>query len=203
MKLGSLAAIALAACAALHAPHAVAQSQTAPRCPEIDNDAQRLACYDRALRPAPAPSTAPTATANTRAPAATPPQAVDPVAAAPGRTLTTENRATRPEREVRESTASAPPAAPAAPSAATPRRAPAATQEQAPELVPIVIVQIRALPGRAATFVTDTGDTWIQTDNQRLLPTVPFKAAIKPGSVSSFFLVPDDFARSFRVRRGQ
>ena len=69
--------------------------------------------------------------------------------------------------------------------------------------MPIVIVQIRALPGRAATFVTDTGDIWVQTDTQRQLPDVPFKAAIKPGSMGSSFLVPDDYARSFRVRRGQ
>ena len=158
MRLGSWAAVALAACAALHAPRAAAQAQNAGRCTAIDNDAERLACYDRALRPAPA---------------------------------------TRREREVRESTASAPPAAPA------PRRAPEATKEQASDIVPIVIVQIRALPGRAATFVTDQGDTWVQTDTQRQLPDVPFKAAIKPGSMGSAFLVPDDYAHSFRVRRGQ
>jgi hypothetical protein len=70
-------------------------------------------------------------------------------------------------------------------------------------IVPIVIVQVRALPGRAATFVTDTGDTWVQTDSQRVLPKPPFKAEIKPGSISSFFLVPEDFARSFRVRHGE
>jgi hypothetical protein len=70
-------------------------------------------------------------------------------------------------------------------------------------VVPIVIVQIRALPGRGATFVTDTGDTWVQTDAQRQWPAAPFKAAIKPGSMGSSFLVPDDYSHSFRVRRGQ
>jgi hypothetical protein len=99
---------------------------------------------------------------------------------------------------------SAPPAAAAAPAAAPARRAPIVSKETAtPDIVPIVIVQIRALPGRGATFVTDTGDTWIQTDAQRQWPTAPFKAAIKPGSMGSSFLVPDDYAHSFRVRRGQ
>ena len=199
MRLGSWAAVALAACAALHAPRAAAQAQNAGRCTAIDNDAERLACYDRALRPAPAPiparPAAPAATANAPPPAVLPPPAAPPAAAAP--IIATENRATRREREVRESTASAPPAAPA------PRRAPEATKEQASDIVPIVIVQIRALPGRAATFVTDEGDTWVQTDTQRQLPDVPFKAAIKPGSMGSAFLVPDDYAHSFRVRRGQ
>ena len=176
LKVGALAAIALAAGAAVHAPYAVAQSQNAQRCTAIDNDAERLTCYDRALRPA--------AAANP----------------APSKTIATENRATRPERAVRESTASAPPAPPAA---ATARRPAATAQEESADVVPIVIVQIRALPGRAATFVTDTGDTWVQTDTQRVLPSVPFKASIKAGSVGSSFLVPEDYARSFRVRHGQ
>ncbi len=201
-KLGSLAAIALAACMALHAPRAVAQAQNAQRCAMIDNDAERLACYDRALRPAPAPTparpTAGAAAATAPAPAVTSPPAAP--AAAPSSTVATENRATRREREVRESAASAPPAAPAAPA---PPRAPEATKEPASDLVPIVIVQIRAIPGRAATFVTDKGDTWVQTDSQRKLPDVPFKAAIKSGSMGSSFLVPDDYAHSFRVRHGQ
>ena len=193
-KLGSLAVIGFAACATLHAPPTAAQSQNAQRCTTIGNDAERLACYDRALKPAPAPARD------------------APPAAAPSTTIATENRATRREREVRESTASAapsaspPPAAPAAPAAPAPpvaRRAPPSAAEDAADVVPIVIVQIRALPGRAATFVTDSGDTWVQTDNERRMPAVPFKASIKRGSMSSFFLVPDDYARSFRVRRGQ
>jgi hypothetical protein len=40
-------------------------------------------------------------------------------------------------------------------------------------------------------------------DAQRQWPTTPFKAAIKPGSMGSSFLVPEDYARSFRVRRGE
>ncbi|MEO8465302.1 MAG: hypothetical protein ABI640_08165 [Gammaproteobacteria bacterium] len=176
-KLASFVTFTLAACAALHVPQAAAQPRSAERCTTIDNDAERLACYDRALRPAAAP--------------------------APSTAIATENRATRPAREVRESTVSAAPAAPAAPAAAAARQAPAASKEEAVGVVPIVIVQIRTLPGRAATFVTDTGDTWVQTDTQRQMPAVPFKAEIKAGSMGSSFLVPDDYARSFRVRRGQ
>ena len=208
-KLESLAVIALAACAALHAPHAAAQAQNAQRCTTIDNDAERLACYDRALRPAvtPAPARPPAPAAAAAVPAPTPaPTSAPPTAAAPTTTIATENRATRREREVRESTASAAPAAPApaaAPAAPAARRAPAARKDETPDIVPIVIVQIRALPGRGATFVTDTGDTWVQTDAQRQWPTAPFKAAIKAGSMGSTFLVPDDYAHSFRVRRGQ
>jgi len=201
-KLESLAAIAFAACAALHAPDAAAQAQSAQRCTTIDDDAQRLACYDRALRPATA--SAATATASPRA--AAPPPASPPAAAAPSSAIATENRATRREREVRESTASAAPAAPAppaAPAAPAARRAPAPAQDETAGIVPIVIVQIRTLPGRAATFVTDSGETWVQTDTQRQLPNVPFNAAIKPGSMGSSFLVPDNYARSFRVRRGE
>jgi len=208
MKLESLAVIALAACAALHAPQAAAQAQNAQRCTTIDNDAERLACYDRALRPAPAPARAPApvTAATAPAPAVTPAPAAAPATAAPSTAIATENRATRREREVRESTASAapvapaPPAVPAAPAA---RRAPTPAKEETADIVPIVIVQIRSLPGRGATFVTDKGETWVQTDAQRQWPDVPFKAAIKPGSMGSVFLVPNDYARSFRVRRGQ
>ncbi len=207
MRLESLAAIALATCATLHTSEALAQSQNAQRCTAIDSDVERLACYDRALRPAPAPTAtrppAPAATAAAAAAPPTPPPAAAPVPAAPSTAIATENRATRPEREIRESTASAPPAAPAAPAAAAPRRAPEATKEQASDLVPIVIVQIRSLPGRAASFVTDKGEVWVQTDTQRRFPDVPFKASIKGGSMGSLFLAPDDYAHSFRVRRGQ
>jgi hypothetical protein len=203
----SLAVIALAACATLHAPRAAAQAQNAQRCTTIDSDAERLACYDRALRPAaaPIPARPPTPAAAAAAPAPSPTSAPPP-AAVPSTAIATENRATRREREVRESTASAAPVAPAPPSApAAPaaRRAPAATKDETPDIVPIVIVQIRALPGRGATFVADNGETWVQTDAQRQWPDVPFKAAIKPGSMGSVFLVPDDYAHSFRVHRGQ
>jgi hypothetical protein len=68
--------------------------------------------------------------------------------------------------------------------------------------VPIVIVQIRSLPGHAATFVTDQGDVWVETDKPRSqYPQTPFKASIEPGAMSSFFLVPENRGRAIRVRR--
>jgi len=64
-------------------------------------------------------------------------------------------------------------------------------------------VQVRVLPGRGATFVTDNGDTWVQTDTYRNgFPQTPFKASIEPGAMSSFFLVPAGQAHAVRVRHG-
>jgi hypothetical protein len=64
-------------------------------------------------------------------------------------------------------------------------------------------VGVRALPNRGATFTTDSGDIWVQTDSRDgRLPDAPFDAEIKPGAMSSFFLVPKDSGRAVRVRRG-
>jgi len=127
--------------------------QGAQSCTAIDNDAARLACYDRALRP-------------------TPPAAVAP--------------------------------APAEPAAAPPPRAaaPVAGAARDEGIVPIVVVGIRALPGREATFTTEDGTRWVQTDSQRLvsLPDTPFDAEIKPGTMGSSFLVPKERGRAIRVR---
>ncbi len=125
-------------------------AQSAVPCAAIENDADRLACYDEALRPAaPAPSAAP------------------------------------------------------APAAA--RAAPAAPRAGAPaddRSVPIVVVAMRALPGREATFTTEDGAAWVQIDNQRLagFPATPFAAEIRPGSMGSNFLVPKERGRAIRVR---
>jgi hypothetical protein len=58
--------------------------------------------------------------------------------------------------------------------------------------------------GRGATFTTDSGEIWVQTDSRQVnLPDPPFDAEIKPGAMGSNFLVPKDSARAIRVRRGQ
>jgi hypothetical protein len=163
---GAIALIVLLATLAA-AQHAAAQS--AP-CTAIENDAERLACYDRALRGA---SPAPAAPAPT-APAAQ--ATVAPAAQAP--------------------------AAPAA-QASAPAPAAGATAASAPaDVVPIVIVSVRTLPGRETTFTTQDGRTWVQTDSQRIygLPDTPFDAEIKPGAVGSKFLVPKGGGRAIRVR---
>jgi hypothetical protein len=195
--LKTLAALALAACATLQQLVAAAQVQP---CAAIENDAERLACYDRASRPVPAPAATPT---RQPAPAAT---TTPPATAAPAPAVATEDRGTRRERRTRQATASEASAAPAAPVAAgapRARRAAAAAKEgPLPEIVPIVIVQIRSLQGHAARFVTDKGDVWVQTDKPLAqYPQTPFRASIEPGAMSSFFLVPENRGRAIRVRR--
>jgi hypothetical protein len=165
-------------------------------CTAIENDAERLACYDRALRPPPAPAErAVLAEPASRPapPAAAPPPAAPssaavtaPVTVAPA-IIATEPRS---ERRVRESTA---PSAPAAP---------VAGRSAAEQIVPLVIVGVRSLPGREAVFTADDGSTWVQTDTQRIvsLPDTPFDAELKSGAMGSYFLVPKDHARAIRVR---
>ncbi|HEX7237683.1 MAG TPA: hypothetical protein VF405_12020 [Gammaproteobacteria bacterium] len=167
----------LAALLAELPPHEAAAQGTS--CPAITDDAERLACYDRALRgttPAPA---APSAATQAPAPAAQAP-------AAP---------------------ATPAPAAPAtqAPAAPTTQAQPAAAKRDADdEVVAIVVVGVRTLPGRETTFTAKDGVLWVQTDTQRIvgLPDTPFDADLKPGAMGSTFLVPKDGShRAIRVRR--
>lgn len=163
----------LAALTAL--PWQAALAQGAVPCTAIDNDAERLACYDRALRGTP-PAATPAPPARSAAPAApAPPSAAEPP---------------RAERTVRES------AAPAAPPA------PASRTGDTHEITPLVIVGVRTLPGRETTFTAADGSTWVQTDGQRLvgMPDTPFDAELKPGAMGSYFLVPKDRGRAIRVR---
>jgi hypothetical protein len=165
-------AVLLGVAGSFGAAPAVAQGSVP--CTAIVNDTERLACYDRALR-----GTSPDAAPGTAA----------------------EPRERQNERSVRDATAPAAPAAPAAPVARAP--APAASSRfETPAIVPIVVVGIRALPGRGATFTTEDGQIWVQTDSQGTnFPAVPFAAEIKPGAMGSSFLVPKDRGRAVRVRR--
>jgi hypothetical protein len=154
------------------AQHAAAQG--AP-CTTIEDDAERLACYDRALRAAsPAPAAPAPAPQGPTAPAAEKPAA--PSAQAP-----------------------AAPASQASPSPAPTASALAASPDA---VVAIVIVSVRTLPGRETTFTTQDGRMWVQTDSQRIygLPDTPFDAEIRPGAVGSKFLVPKNGGRAIRVR---
>jgi hypothetical protein len=198
---GRLAALAALACASLTTavvllPHrALAQAA----CTEIENDSERLACYDRALRPArPAAAEAQRAAAAPQAPVAAAP-APSAAATAPsgneiGTARSVEPRKAR-EARAAAAAAAAPPAAPGAPGA------PAATPDAG--IVPIVIVHVRALPGRNdRAFTTDGGVVWVQTDNAKLtFPETPFDAQIKPGAMGSYFLVMSERNRAIRVRR--
>jgi len=152
--------------------------QGAVPCTAIVDDAERLACYDKALRPA-APAPAPRAAA---------PESAAPVSARPNER--------RQERRVRESAAPAPAAVPPAPAA------PRAGAPAEVAIVPVVVVGMRALPGRETTFTTEDGVAWVQTDSQQLvgLPATPFTAEIRPGAMGSYFLVPTERGRAVRVR---
>lgn len=160
LVLPKLCIAAIASCAGV-----TAFAQSAASCTAIANDTERLACYDRALRPA------------VQGPAANPDER-------------------RQERRVRESAAPAPAAVPPAPAV----RAGVPADET---IAPIIVVGIRALPGREVTFTTEDGVAWVQTDSQRLvgLPETPFAAEIKPGTMGSYFLVPTERGRAVRVRR--
>jgi hypothetical protein len=181
------AALLAAALSAVLPAHDTAAQGAVP-CTAIDDDEERLACYDRALRgspPAPPARVAPPA-------AVTPP----PAAAPPGAARAPVQDDERPrERRVRESAA---PAAPAAP----PARAVAAAGDDE-QIVPLVIVGVRTLPGRETTFTAEDGTSWVQTDSQRIfgLPDPPFDAELKRGAMGSHFLVPAERARAIRVRQ--
>jgi hypothetical protein len=176
----------LAAIASLFAAAALGQGLA---CPDIENDAERLACYDRALRPnrppGPAAAQAPPAAAATTAPApaATAPTgaAVAPAAAA---------------------AAAAVPPAVAAPAVVdvAPAATPAATAED--KTITITVVEVRIVQGRPTTFTAADGTVWVQNDSQTLrnVPEAPFDAELKPGALGSRFLLPKGQTRSIRVR---
>jgi hypothetical protein len=105
--------------------------------------------------------------------------------------------------------AQTPPAPPPQPAASTSAAAPAPKAPASPErqrnagkeAISIVVVGVRALPGRETAFTTQGGATWVQTDSQRIagLPATPFEAEIKSGAMGSRFLVPKN-GRAIRVR---
>jgi hypothetical protein len=179
-----LSLLTLLAAAGPLAALAQPSSNASRPCTEIETDAERLACYDRALRPG--------------SPAAETPA---PATAAPA-TPASAARAARPEsrRALRNTvapTAAAPPAPVAAPAA------PAATPSAAEAPIAILVVGVRELRGRDAVFTTDSGEIWLQTDGQNVrFPQTPFRAEIKPGALNSYFLVPVDGGRAIRVHRG-
>jgi hypothetical protein len=184
-------ALLIATAAAL--PSHTAAAQGAVPCTAIDNDAERLACYDRALRGTPAPPATPAP-----APARAAPPAAAAAPSAPS--AAAGEQPPRRERNVRESAA---PAAPVARSAPAAPRAGADSAE--PAIVPLVIVGVRTIPGRETTFTTDDGVSWVQTDGQRIvgLPDAPFNAELKPGAMGSYFLVPEGRGRAVRVRQAR
>jgi hypothetical protein len=186
----TLAAIAAlgAACATSLRVGAQSAGDDARACAAITDDTDRLDCYDRVFAAGAAATRAPTG----------PPAAASPAPASPAPAVETRQRS-----QPRAAVAPAPgPPAAASPAASAPRASVIESPELAPEIVPIVVVAIRQLAGNNLVFTTEGGDVWVQTDGRRnQLPDTPFDAEIRPGAMSSFFLVPKDRARSIRVRR--
>lgn len=94
---------------------------------------------------------------------------------------------------------------PAPPTPAAGRAVPTGDVAEAQERrVEIVIVAMRGTQGSNAAFTTDQGEVWIQIDGGRnYYPDLPFRAQIRPGAMSSYFLTPSDRGRAIRVRRGE
>jgi hypothetical protein len=156
-------------------------------CAQIQDDNDRLDCYDSVFRRAEE-----RAAANALVPAPATPATRD------------EQRASgsieRAARTPRPTAAPAPQAADAPPH---PPSAPAAGARGEPERIPVVVVALREIPGRNVVFTTDDGNVWIQTDGRsNYYPNVPFQAELRPGAMSSHFLVPNERGRAVRVRRG-
>ena len=191
-------------------------------CPSIQNDHDRLACYDHAMRgTAHAPEPEPA-----QAPAPAPPGAAAPAvvgAAAAGAAAATANGAPASVPPASVAPASVPPAtvAPATSSSATistsphnPRNTTAATPPQpgapptfdpntgAPTAIfPVVVLSALSRPGFGTEFTTDKGGVWIQMEPKPLtLPKPPFNAQLQPGKFGSTFLVLPDRKLGIRVR---
>lgn len=146
-------------------------AQGAPPCTAIENDAERLACYDRALR-GPSPGTA--------APA---PGAQSPAAAV---------------QSAPQSAASTPAAAPSAD--ATASREPQRNADKEPIAIVVVGVRIVATRPTAFTTQDGSTWVQTDSQRVVGLPETPFDAELKPGAMGSTFLAPKNGARAIRVR---
>lgn len=149
-------------------------------CTSITADAERLACYDRALRSEPAAhtqagpseSTPPSAESSPAASAAATPPARSESTAVAKRERPTRREA-RAERKARRASAAE-------------KSASAAKQNE----FEVTIVKVDRIRGRSDTFfITDDGQVWKQSDEKLFLtPHPPFRAIISEGSLGSHFL---------------
>jgi len=171
---GAVAVVVLLAALSAELPSHDAAAQDPP-CTAIANDAERLACYDRALR------------------------ASSPTPAAPAPTAPSAPAVQTPAAPSAQTPAVPATATPAPQSTQAPATQ---TKRDAEQIVPIVVVGVRTLQGRETTFTAKDGGVWVQTDSQRIvgLPDTPFDAELKPGAMGSQFLVPKGGARAIRVR---
>jgi hypothetical protein len=112
-------------------------------------------------------------------------------------------RSTAPAPAASASSSAPAAAAPAAAASAPATARTSSTDAEEEAIVQIVVVGMRALPGRETNFTAEDGTVWVQTDSQRLagFPATPFAAELKPGAMGSYFLVPKERGRAVRVRQ--
>jgi hypothetical protein len=194
-------------------------------CPSIENDQERLACYDRSLRGAPrAPSSPATPAPSVQAPAPAPtvaPAAAAPVAAAPTGAVAAAATATAVAASAASEasaagTGSAAAATPSslstAPHNARNKHAGSPPSPDAPPtlnpytgqptgVMPIVVLSTLVRPGFPTEFTTDKAGVWVQTETKSLtnLPKAPFNAQLEPGKLGGAFLVVPDRKLGIRV----
>lgn len=160
-------------------------------CTTISTDAERLACYDRALRSGGAEG-ARSARIESSPPARNEPSpparsaSLPPVSSEsppPSKSIAAVPREAAAERE--------PPAHRTAPKASTGDKGE----------FEVTVVEVRR-PRRVAEafFVTDDGRVWRQTDDKQIqFPATPFRAVISSGFLGSHFLAPVGERISVRV----
>ncbi len=177
-------------------------------CPSIENDHDRLECYDHAMRGtahAPEPAQAP---APTPAQAPAPAAAAVPVvgAAAVGAAAAHAAETTAAPAATTSSTISTSPHNPRNTTAATPPQ-PGAPPTFDPStgaptaIFPVVVLSALSRPGFGTEFTTDKGGVWIQMETKPLtLPNTPFTAELQPGKFGSTFLVLPNRKLGIRVR---
>jgi hypothetical protein len=153
-------------------------------CTKISADALRLACYDRVLRAGPTDGATPAAVQSGAR--------QNGESARAGRTASTP-----PEHDV-----SSPPTI----EIPSPHKAPPAdarradTADKSGDLEVNVVDVLRRAQLVDASFVTDDGQVWRQTDGRRVrLPDPPFRAVISSGAFGSHFLSPVGESISVRV----
>jgi hypothetical protein len=205
-----------------------AQEAGSVACPSIDNDQERLACYDRSLRGAPrapsptaapapsvqAPPPAPTVAPAASAPVAAAPTGTGAVSAAATTTAVTASAASQASAAGAGSTAAATPSSTVstAPHTARNKHAGSPPSPDAPPtlnpytgqptgVMPIVVLSTLVRPGFPTEFTTDTAGVWVQTETKSLpnLPKAPFNAQLEPSKFGGSFLVVPDRKLGIRV----
>ena len=167
-------------------PALAANEDTIARCAKIRSIGDRILCLEDALR------------GSSNAVAETPPDAD--LAA----TSVLGNEASPPiESEVSSSAAEAEAVLTADSSLATEEYG---LKEQRPpreaNTIQVTVTSVRKNLGNRLIFETEDGHVWLQTDQRTVrYEDTPFKAEIRPASMSSFFLKPDSGGVSVRVRR--